>query len=718
MSLSKSPPTMFSWFNLRKKRPEATASKPSNGKNILNTNIEETSTANVSTSVVQTNGFDVIDNTKVQASVPSVTSPRDFKTQYTNKGQTLAELVDPKLDKELETQMKKLIKAVLKLMDESLPPTAKLNVDVLEKSSKESTLAVGKELVDLIDKADSMYSEYKPKLDAFLKTLAASSSPVSNAVTPLSQGIECLENLVTDFADTHPVLKAVWSLITAGFKMVKNAAEVQEKFLEMVRQINDASQEMNSLKDSAFEGKAADIMKSGMDEYTQGSITLIETCLSYDEKNMVFRLVFAKSDVEGFGKAQTAFETAATAFQSKVNIATLVVVSDINEKVDVGLAINADINEKVDAMSAVLGQNNTMLTQFVKSKIVSEEDPLSFIGYPFNDSVALIQKLSMQSTEGTRKWLLDEIEEKFSSVEVYCLRGEAGVGKSVISGCLGKRLQDSTQLKAAFFCKSGDSNRNNLAALIQNVAHQLAQANPEFYNALVETHKVFYQQFKREPASVVELLDNYIVIPLSKWPENEPCFVILDALDELLSNSSLIKDIGTLLTKFSASKKVKLFVTTRTDKASMEQISPDRLTAIIRDFPHENEDNQHNLKDIELFAGKRLESTLGKKNFTDADIATLAKFFQEKSNGLFIWAAMALDKLSLTNTYKNIEWIASNSTQRMELLKIELQEIAKLGLYDFYTLAFERTYPPNEDKKICFACQGASLIEVDCHTSA
>ncbi|ORY52272.1 WD40 repeat-like protein [Rhizoclosmatium globosum] len=397
--------------------------------------------------------------------------------------------------------------------------------------------------------------------------------------------------------------------------------------------------------------------------------------------------------------------------QKKLETATFVISADMNAKVDVGLAIGAETSGKADAISAVVVQNNTMLTQLIKSKNESkkETDPLSFIRYPVHDSVVQIQKISKTSTKGTRVWLLDEIEEKFSSIEVYCLRGEAGMGKSVISACLGKRLQDSKLLKAAFFCKNGDDKTNNFVALIQNVAHQLANSNSEFYNALIEAHRAFYQQFKRDPSTVVELLDTYIVIPLSKWPENVPCFVILDALDELLTNSSLIKDLGTLLTEFSASGKVKLFVTTRTTKADMEQILPDCLMAIIRDFPHENDDKQHNLEDIELFATTQLKPYLIKRNFTDGDIAILANFFKEKSNGLFIWAAMALNIFSLTKTYKNIPWIESNSTQMMELLKIELQEIAKLKLYDFYTLAFERAYPPSEDKKYFQAAIGFVL---------
>ncbi|KAJ3080353.1 hypothetical protein HDU99_008613 [Rhizoclosmatium hyalinum] len=526
----------------------------------------------------------------------------------------------------------------------------------------------GKKLVDMIDAAANNYSEYEPKLNEALEQFTASIPGVSDVASSLSQGLKSLESIITNVAD-----------------MVKNAADLDIKFVELVTAFDNTSGHIRIVMTAEAGGMSeavSDFVVQGINDCMKCTIQLVQLCLEHDNQNKVARFVFAGSAIDKFKTMKESLDVSA---------------SELREKLVTANFVN------------ILALMKTHLANGTRSAGKAEIlDPLSFISYRVNGSVAPMQKLSKESTKGTRVWLLDEIEEQFSSIEVYCLRGEAGVGKSVISGCLGKRLQDFKQLKAAFFCKSEDANRNNLVALIQNVAHQLAHANPEFYNALIEAHKVFYQQFKREPASVVELLDNYIVIPLSKWPENEPCFVILDALDELLSNSSLIKDIGTLLTKFSASKKVKLFVTTRTDKASMEQISPDRLTAIIRDFPHENKDNQHNLKDIKLFATTQLESTLGKK-VSDADIATLANFFKEKSNGLFIWAAMALNLLSLTETYKNIKWIASNSTQRMELLKMELQEIAKLGLYDFYTLAFERAYPPNEDKKYFQAAIGFVL---------
>ncbi|KAJ3066437.1 hypothetical protein HDU99_003850, partial [Rhizoclosmatium hyalinum] len=152
-------------------------------------------------------------------SVASAQHPEPTEPRFETKGKTckchtsiavfiytlvlVADLVDPKLSEELETESKKLVNAVLNMIQSSSPPTTfgKMHVDDLENLSKNSPLASGKELVDMIEKAANSYSENEKKLTEVLEKFTASIPAVSDITVTVNQGLKSLDNILTNVAD-------------------------------------------------------------------------------------------------------------------------------------------------------------------------------------------------------------------------------------------------------------------------------------------------------------------------------------------------------------------------------------------------------------------------------------------------------------------------------------------------------------------------------------
>lgn len=72
-------------------------------------------------------------------------------------------------------------------------------------------------------------------------------------------------------------------------------------------------------------------------------------------------------------------------------------------------------------------------------------------------------KLDKARQPGTRTWLLDEIFNwlKDPSSRMFWLKGDPGVGKSVMVAMVANALQGHLHLGAAFYCKHDDVSRRD-----------------------------------------------------------------------------------------------------------------------------------------------------------------------------------------------------------------------------------------------------------------
>ena len=110
--------------------------------------------------------------------------------------------------------------------------------------------------------------------------------------------------------------------------------------------------------------------------------------------------------------------------------------------------------------------------------------------------------------------------------------GDAGVGKSVISGTLAQRAKKARHLGAAYFCRHSDGTRNDPRYLLGTVAYQLCACNSQYSNVVGGEGGV-RMMLANSKLGVLELFTKLLQEPLGKCnPCEQRKLVIIDALDE------------------------------------------------------------------------------------------------------------------------------------------------------------------------------------------
>ena len=92
--------------------------------------------------------------------------------------------------------------------------------------------------------------------------------------------------------------------------------------------------------------------------------------------------------------------------------------------------------------------------------------------------------------EGTREWVFDRVQnwldDRSSQNRVMVISGIAGMGKSVISAVICKRMQKAGRLSGSHFCQYNNVRYTKPHLMIQSLACHLSHALPEYKQALVE----------------------------------------------------------------------------------------------------------------------------------------------------------------------------------------------------------------------------------------
>ena len=101
-----------------------------------------------------------------------------------------------------------------------------------------------------------------------------------------------------------------------------------------------------------------------------------------------------------------------------------------------------------------------------------------------------IEYLVGRYQEGTREWVFNEVENwldnRNSKSRVMVISGNAGMGKSVISAVICKRMQEDGRLAGSHFCKHNNARYRNPQLMLQSLACHLYHALPEYERALVK----------------------------------------------------------------------------------------------------------------------------------------------------------------------------------------------------------------------------------------
>ena len=270
--------------------------------------------------------------------------------------------------------------------------------------------------------------------------------------------------------------------------------------------------------------------------------------------------------------------------------------------------------------------------------------------------------------EGTREWIFKKVDgwldDRSSPNRVMVISGAAGMGKSVISAVICKRMQDADRLSGSHFCQHNNVRYRNPRLMLQSLACHLSHALPEYKNALVEQLSRNLGPVELNSMGIEELFALLFKEPLSTVNDPERnILMVIDGLDEseYQGRNELLDVIANQFCKLP--QWIRFFVTTRTEiniAESLKHLQPIKL----------EQNQEENLRDIQLF----FEMQLIHKIEEERKDVLLPKLVA-KSEGLFLYAYFLIDYIQ-----KNI----------LLLTPEQLESSLPLGISSVYRSHFKR----------------------------
>ena len=291
--------------------------------------------------------------------------------------------------------------------------------------------------------------------------------------------------------------------------------------------------------------------------------------------------------------------------------------------------------------------------------------------------------------EGTREWIFkridDWLDDRNSPNRVMVISGAPGMGKSVISAVMCKRMQEAGRLSGSHFCQHNNVRYRKPQLMLQSLASHLSHALPEYKNALVEQLSRNLGPVELNCMGVEELFALLFKEPLSKILDpGRNILMVIDGLDEseYQGRNELLDVIANQFCKLP--QWIRFFVTTRTEiniVDSLKHLHPIQL-----------EDNRNeNLKDIQMFFEMQL---INKIDEEQKDV--LLRKLVEKSEGVFLYAYFLKD------------FIQNNFSL---LTPEQLESTLPLGISSVYLSHFKRLENElckelkiEEDQMLSFLC--------------
>ena len=236
--------------------------------------------------------------------------------------------------------------------------------------------------------------------------------------------------------------------------------------------------------------------------------------------------------------------------------------------------------------------------------------------------------------EDTREWVFSKVEnwldDRNSQNRVMVICGNAGMGKSVISAVVCKKMQVTGRLCGSHFIQHNNVRYRKPQLMLQSLACHICYALPEFKLALVK-------QLKRNTGKdlnnmgVEELFALLFKEPFSSVKDpGRNMLIVIDGLDEsdYHDRNELLEVIANHFCKLPVW--IRFLVTSRPERniaKTLRHLQPFQLEA-------EDEQNQN---DIKRFIGKKLECIPEAENTNDI-VENLVK----KSEGLMLYAYFLL----------------------------------------------------------------------------
>ncbi|KAJ3003300.1 UNVERIFIED_CONTAM: hypothetical protein HDU68_005758, partial [Siphonaria sp. JEL0065] len=374
------------------------------------------------------------------------------------------------------------------LMDcEKIQNLNQLCFDIKDQLLKSMNLDDKVEFIEIIGKDAAAVQSFKENASKFLTTISESSvDGVRAFASNFSESTDQLFEAISSIANTNPILKITWLIVSAGYKVFKDAVEEETKFKALAERFAEGSAEFYRLKDLGTAG----IKPNVCDHLADGLNVFLGCLIEVAQVYLDHAVSIAPTQVVGTSRRVWSTLSGSTSDKLK----------SINDKLDdahkklskvksdgtfemmVGVVNKLDIvddkldivDETVDQLPAAVAAAVAVVVGGVIKGEGFERVQRLCGQYTEIHCVDEINTLRRQRNPNTRGWIITKLTDSISSGgKLVWLRGKAGTGKSVIAGCVASELEVKAALVLSFFCRHDNTKRNSISAMIQNVAYQV-----------------------------------------------------------------------------------------------------------------------------------------------------------------------------------------------------------------------------------------------------
>ncbi|VDC03766.1 unnamed protein product [Peniophora sp. CBMAI 1063] len=454
------------------------------------------------------------------------------------------------------------------------------------------------EMVHVITDTQAPAESHTALMASQLDNAASAAMPVvaiHDQWGPLLEKISAVADIAKAIAEIHPYTSIAWSVMSAGYELVKKQNDRDEAVAKLVEALNSTY----------------DVVLAG-DSLLNASITQ-RKAISTLVKQTIECGHFVRSYLKkGFwGRA--------------VRVPITSVDKDIEE-----------FRQQLGQLQASLVTHSALVVQRDVHLILGNSEAMA-------DNVDL---LDMQYTKtarwrsgkrclpGTRVALISEVLQWAHSFDddaprILLLTGVAGVGKSSVSHTIASKLEDSHHLAASYCFDRNDPEHHRPSLLFPTIARHLADTHLPFKHALVHANSAA----TFGTPDLEDQFENLLLKPLRDLTYIGPLVIVIDALDE----SGDVQTRALMLTILSKRfpelpRNFRLLLTSRPEDDVMKSFDdkPHVLCKTVRSAAND---------DVTAYIASKLVDRDGRPlpTFTYDDYIRLSN----KSEGLFQWATIA-----------------------------------------------------------------------------
>ena len=316
-------------------------------------------------------------------------------------------------------------------------------------------------------------------------------------------------DVLTDWADSEQEIKSELKEIKLDVKKILQT-QLEDRSKESNYRLEQVHQTMNKTHQVTNETRQTQLEDhnllqdtvSKLDEIHQIETEIYETTKEVHQAQLQDHKMLQDSisQLEGISQTQTKTQQAVEDFQAGLQ--------EVKQKVE-------NLNKKREMDRAV-----ELLRNLAKSEFIGD-----------------IEYHAQRFQEGTREWIFKRVEDwlddRTSLNRVMVISGNAGIGKSVISAVMCKRMQQAGRLSGSHFCQHNNVLYRKPQLMLQSLASQLSDTLPEYNKSLVEQLSRNLGPVELNSMGVEELFALLFKEPLNRVRDpGRNVLMVIDGLDE------------------------------------------------------------------------------------------------------------------------------------------------------------------------------------------